>query len=155
MPAPTETMAYFKRRMRMLRAEYTRADRTKVIAAAGNECSMCERRSGDIFEFGPTHYLKKKIRFKVYIDVHVIEGGPMAGKPVVLCGGCHVSYHLLNRLSEDAEFGGTTISKTIYRRCPKCNEMPTRRRGTMACMCCKRHNVPRKDCGCVLYGEGR
>lgn len=136
-------MVYFKRRMRMLRSEYTKADRREVIAAAGNKCPLCDRVEGDIFMFGPTAYLKKKIRFRVYIDIHVIESSSFSNRNVVMCNGCHISYHMFNRLSEDAEFG-VRIDKTVYKRCGKCAELM--RSGS--CRCCGKCNKAPKWCLC-------
>jgi len=135
----TETMSYFKTRMRQLRGEYTGHDRQAIIAAAGNKCSICSRVKGDEYTFGPTHYLKKKLLFKVYLDIHVIEGGTPSGK-VVLCVGCHMSYHLFNRLSEDAEFGNQSVAETSFKRCRKCAEL--------TCMCCDRCRKASKWCRC-------
>lgn len=136
-------MGYFKKRMRMLRSEYTKPDRKAIITAAGGKCSLCKRKDGDTALFGPTAYLKKKIMFKVYIDIHVIEGSSFKNRTVVMCNSCHMSYHLFNRLSEDAEFG-IRIDKTIYKRCGKCNELI--RRG--ACRCCVRCKSAPKWCAC-------
>lgn len=136
-------MVYFKRRMRMLRSEYTRTDRKAIIAAAGSKCPLCDRKEGDEFMFGPTAYLKKRIRFKVYLDIHVIEGSSFLNRNVVMCNGCHMSYHLFNRLAEDAEFG-IRIDKTIYRRCSRCNDLV---RGA-ACRCCGKCGKAPKWCEC-------
>jgi len=138
--SPKESMSYFRRRMRMLRSEYTRPDRLAIIAAAGNKCSMCDRVDGDVFDFGPTAYLKKKIRFRFYIDIHVIEGSSFSNRNVVACSGCHMSYHLFNRLAEDAEFGGKKVSDVLYRRCSKCREL--------TCRCCRTCKRAPKWCAC-------
>lgn len=136
-----ETMSYFRTRMRQLRSEYLESDRGDVIAAAGSECSICHRKKGDEFLFGPTNYLKKKIRFLVYIDIHVIEGGQHGRNTVVMCNGCHMSYHLFTRLTEEAEMG-EPLSKTVYPRCRGCSELKA------ACMCCTRCNRASKWCRC-------
>lgn len=136
-------MIYFKRRMRMLRSEYTKTDRVAIITAAGARCPLCDRVEGDIFMFGPTAYLKKKIRFKVYLDIHVIEDSALANRNVVMCNGCHMSYHLFNRLAEDAEFG-VPIDSTIYKRCRRCNDLV----GKGSCRCCKKCGKAPKWCPC-------
>lgn len=132
-------MSYFKTRIRQLRQEYRKKDRDAIIAAAG-KCQMCERKDGDVFLFGPTHYLKKKIRFTVRLDIHVLDstGGPKSY--IVICDGCHCSYHLFNRLSEAAEFGTKKLSDTLYKRCSSCREL--------SCMCCKNCEMPKKWCSC-------
>jgi hypothetical protein len=135
-----ETMSYFKNRMRQLRGEYVANDRQAIIMAAGSKCAICGRVKGDEYTFGPTHYLKKKLLFKVYIDIHVIEGSVAAGKNVVLCCGCHMGYHLFNRLSEDADFGNQLVSETSFKRCKKCAEL--------TCMCCDRCGKASKWCRC-------
>lgn len=136
-----QTMVYFRNRMRQLRGEYTSADRQKLIQDAGGRCSLCKRQKGDDFSFGPTNYLKRRLLFKVYIDVHVIEGGPSGKATVVMCCGCHMSYHLFNRLSEDAEMG-VPLSDTVYERCNKCGELES------SCMCCGRCGKAAKWCRC-------
>ena len=132
-------MTYFRTRMKLLRQEYKAKDRRQIIKDAG-KCSMCERVHGDDFLFGPTHYIKKRIRFKVRLDVHVIEGMPKPNNRIVICDGCHISYHLFNRLEEEAEFGNTKLSENVYERCEKCKEL--------TCMCCKKCGIHTKSCGC-------
>lgn len=126
----SEMMTYLRSRMRMLRGEYTASDRRKMVHET-DRCQLCGRKRGDEFIFGPTNYIKKRIKFRVYLDVHVIEGGCEKARKIIICNGCHLGYHLFNRLSEDAEFG-VRISKTVYRRCRVCGEL--------SCRCCK-------DCG--------
>jgi hypothetical protein len=133
-------MQYFKNRMRILRSEYTAPDREEFIASMGGKCSLCSRKNGDAALFGPTHYLKKKLRFKVYMDIHVIEGGPAKDRRVVLCSFCHSGYHLMNRLSENAILGGKSLSSTIYKRCRRCYEL--------TCRCCSKCKKNPKWCKC-------
>lgn len=140
-----EDMSYFRNRMRQLRSEYVSADRSKLIKAAGGKCSLCSRRAGDEFIFGPTHYLKKRLKFRVYIDVHVIEGW-RSWAPVVMCCACHMSYHLFNRLSEDAKFGSKSMSETVYKRCRTCGELN--------CMCCPKCRRHTKWCRCRARTTG-
>ena len=138
-------MKYFKSKLRALRNEYKKKDRAQVIAAAGGKCPMCHRRAGGIYIFGPTHYLKQKIKFKVELDIHVIESAIQGTHPVVMCNGCHLSYHLFNRLSEDAKMGNKRLSQTLYKRCPKCKEL--------RCMCCKKCGKLKKWCKCRKPGR--
>lgn len=133
-------MRYFKSKLSAISREYTKRDRAAIIAAAGNKCTMCDRKHGDEFLFGPTNYLKQQIRFKVYMDIHVIESSMLGRKLVVLCSGCHLSYHLFNRLSESADMGGQRLSNTLYKRCPRCSELN--------CMCCKKCERLPKWCLC-------
>lgn len=137
-----QNMTYFRNRMRQLRGEYTRPDRQQIIDAAGGRCVLCKRKKGDDFSFGPTNYLKRRLLFKVYIDIHTIDGGPMGSSKIVMCCGCHMSYHLFNRLSEDAEMG-VPLSKTVYERCKICSEL------TESCMCCKTCGKASKWCRCT------
>jgi hypothetical protein len=136
----TPEMIYFKTKIKTLRWEYNGKDRKSIIAKSGNKCSMCGRIPGDVFMFGPTHYIRKKIRFKVRMDVHIIEGMPGDKNKIVLCDGCHMSYHWFNRLSEDAEFGNKKLNETLYDRCETCKEL--------SCMCCKKCSNPIKYCQC-------
>jgi len=122
-------MSYFKSKLKAIGREYIRRDRDTVISAAGGKCTMCGRKAGDYFTFGPTNYLKQQIKFKVNIDIHVIDGSGMGRQLIVICSGCHLSYHLFNRLSENADMGGKRLSDTLYKRCTKCRELN--------CMCCK------------------
>lgn len=139
--ATEQNMVYFRNRMRQLRGEYTAPDRQKIIDDAGGRCVLCKRKKGDGFAFGPTNYLKRRLLFKVYIDIHVIEGGPIKSHTVVMCCGCHMGYHLFNRLSEDAEMG-VPLSKTVYQRCKICGELRE------SCMCCQRCGKAAKWCRC-------
>ena len=104
---------YIQGKIKSLRNEYRKKDGPKILKAAGHKCSICGKKDGEIYVFGPTHYLKKQISFKVKIHIHAIyvEGEIL---PVVLCDGCHLSYHLFNRLDRHANFGGKTLKKTIY-----------------------------------------
>jgi hypothetical protein len=140
-------MSYFRERMRLLRGEYTAKDRDTVISAAGGRCSLCGRKSGDEAIFGPTNYLKKRLRFWVYIDIHVIEGGESNRKNVIMCNFCHITYHLWNRLSESADFGGKSADQTVYQRCRKCQEL--------SCRCCKKCKKAPKWCTCKKKKKGK
>ena len=133
-------MSYFKSKLRAISREYTKKDRYAIIAAAGNKCPMCDRKEGDVFVFGPTNYLKQQIKFVVRMDIHVIDSSSMGQKLVVLCSGCHLSYHLFNRLGEDAVMGDKKLSDTLYKRCDRCKELN--------CMCCSRCDKLKKWCSC-------
>lgn len=138
-------MRYFKSKMSILRREYKHKDRAEIIAAAGGECPICHREEGDIFVFGPTNYLKQQIKFRVRLDIHVIGGSTVGITPVVMCDGCHISYHLFNRLGEDAFMGNKKLSDTLYKRCPKCKELN--------CTCCKKCGRMKKWCKCRKPGR--
>lgn len=101
-------MSYFKSKVKALRHEYTDADRVEIVKSKDSKCELCGRKNGDKYVFGPTHYVKKKILFKVNIHIHKIKTNGHIQK-VVICDGCHLSYHLFNRLDSDALFGGKTI----------------------------------------------
>lgn len=133
-------MRYFKGKLKAISREYTKRDRDSVIAAAGGVCPMCDRKDGDIFIFGPTNYLKQQIKFYVRMDIHVIEGGGMGSKLVVICSGCHLSYHLFNRLGEEAVMGDKKLGETLYKRCAQCKELN--------CMCCNKCEKLMKWCSC-------
>lgn len=133
-------MKYLKSKLRAISREYTRRNRDEIIAAAGNKCPMCGRKNGDKFLFGPTNYLKQQIKFSVVMDIHVIDGLESGQKLLVICNGCHLSYHLFNRLSEDAAMGGKKLSDTLYNRCHVCKEL--------SCACCKKCRKLTKWCAC-------
>jgi hypothetical protein len=132
-------VSYFNTRLKQLRQEYKGTDKKKLVAAAGGKCQMCDRKNGDEFLFGPTHYLKRRLKFKVNIHIHVIKTASTTYN-MVICDGCHMSYHLFNRLNEEAQFGNLSLSQTTYKRCRKCKEM--------ACMCCAGCDKPKKWCEC-------
>lgn len=134
-------MRYFKSKLRAISREYMKRDRDLIIAQAGGKCTMCERKHGDMFLFGPTNYLKQQIRFAVRMDIHVIDSSISGKKLVVLCSGCHLSYHLFNRLSEGASLGDKKLSDTLYQRCRRCKELN--------CLCCKKCNRLAKWCLCA------
>lgn len=136
---------YFRSKMYALHREYKKKDRNEIISAAGNQCPMCGRSEGDSYTFGPTHYLKRQLVFRVMMDVHVIDSSVHGQKTVVMCNGCHLSYHLFNRLSEDARMGDKKLSDTLYKRCPKCKEL--------RCMCCKKCGKLKKWCKCRKPGR--
>jgi hypothetical protein len=126
-------VSYFKTRIKELDMEYSGRDREHLIREAG-KCAICDRTAGEQFVFGPTHYLKQKIRFKVGLDVHVIDGATMSQNKVVLCDGCHMGYHLFNRLDEEAELG-KKLKDTLYARCKKCRELVSQM--PPYCRCCE------------------
>lgn len=134
-------MKYFQVKLSAISREYRRKDRDHIIRAAGNRCAICGRKPGDEFLFGPTQYIKRRIRFPVTMDIHVVEGGGKKPVNVVLCSGDHLSYHLFNRLHEDAEFGPKRLKDTLYKRCPRCGEL--------SCTCCHRCGKPPKRCACI------
>ncbi len=101
-------MHYFRSKIKALREEYAEPDKAEVIKAKGGKCELCGRKTGDTYVFGPTHYIKRKVLFKVNVHVHKIKSGGHVHK-VVICDGCHLSYHLFTRLDPDAVFGGRTI----------------------------------------------
>lgn len=105
---------YIKKKIRSLRGEYKRPDGKSIISKAGGKCSLCNRGNGETYLFGPTHYLKKQISFKVHIHIHSIAADNNV-YPIVICDGCHLAYHLFNRLDPSADFGGKTI-KNVQRR---------------------------------------
>ena len=131
-------MAYLKEKIRALRSEYTRPDRHDIIKSA-KKCAICSRKAGAIYIFGPTNYIKERLKFKIYLDVHTINGGGLGPREVVLCTACHLNFHLFNRLSERAEFG-KRLSKTIYKRCKVCGEL--------VCRCCLKCGKSPKWCKC-------
>ena len=100
--------AYFKNKLKILREEYTEPDRAAIIAAKGGKCEICGRRKGDAAVFGPSHYIQKKILFKVDIDVHKMKTEDDKAL-VCLCNCCHLSLHLFNKLEPEALFGGRTM----------------------------------------------
>lgn len=101
-------MGYFKSKIKALREEYTDADKVEIIKSKNGRCELCGRKDGAPYLFGPTHYIKKKILFKVHIHIHKIKSHGLVHK-VVICDGCHLSYHLFNRLDPDAIFGKDTV----------------------------------------------
>lgn len=105
---------YIRSKIKSLRAEYRRDDAQQIIKAAGSKCSICGRKDGDNAVFGPTHYLKKQISFKVKVHIHVIHSDDNI-IPCVLDDFCHLNYHLFNRLDRHADFGGKKLKDTIYR----------------------------------------
>jgi hypothetical protein len=139
-------MRYFKSKLSAISREYTKRDREAIIASVGNKCPMCDRKNGDIFLFGPTNYLKQQIKFKVRMDIHVISNSSMGQRLVVICNGCHLSYHLFNRLSEGADMGGRRLSDTLYKRCANCKEL--------SCMCCESCGKLPKWCACKSSSNG-
>ena len=135
-------MRYIRSKLKAISREYTRRDRDEIIASAGGRCTMetCRLKPGEWFVFGPTNYLKQQIRFKVNMDIHVIDSSSVGRRLVVICSGCHLSYHLFNRLSEGADMGGKKLSDTLYKRCERCKELN--------CMCCKKCGKLPKWCAC-------
>ena len=107
------TMGYFKGKIKALREEYTEADKVEIIRAKGGKCELCGRKDGDSYTFGPTHYIKKRIKFNVHIHIHKIKSHDETHK-IVICCGCHTNYHLFTRLDPDAYFGGVKIGDSIY-----------------------------------------
>lgn len=101
-------MGYFKSKIKALREEYTEADKVEIVRSHGGKCQLCNAKEGDTYIFGPTHYIKKRVKFKVHIHIHKIKSHGDVHK-VVICDGCHLSYHLFNRLDVDAQFGNRTI----------------------------------------------
>lgn len=101
-------MGYFKSKIKALREEYIDADKIEIIKSKGGRCELCGRKEGDKYVFGPTHYIKKRVLFKVHIHIHKIKSHGDT-HTVVICDGCHLSYHLFNRLDSDAKFGDKTI----------------------------------------------
>jgi hypothetical protein len=81
------------------------------------------------------------------MDIHVIDSSTMGRRLVVLCSGCHLSYHLFNRLSESADMGGKKLSDTLYKRCSKCKELN--------CMCCQDCGKLPKWCTCENKRKSR
>lgn len=106
------TMSYFKGKVNTLRMEYDNPDKVEIIKSKGGKCELCGRVEGDTYIFGPTHYIKKHVKFKVHIHIHVIKAEGVIHK-VVTCDGCHLSYHLFNRLDHDALFGSKTLKDTL------------------------------------------
>jgi len=100
--------AYFKSKIQALRNEYTDADKIEIIKAKDGKCELCGRKEGDLAVFGPSHYIKKRIKFKVHIHIHKIVSHGDIHK-IVVCDFCHTSYHLYSRLDPDALFGNKTI----------------------------------------------
>lgn len=147
-------MSYFKNRMNTLRDEYKKSDKSSFLAAAGGVCPMpmCRRQTGDEYTFGPTRYLKKRIKFRVTMHVHVIDGAIVGGDKTVMCSGCHMSYHHFNRLSEEAEMGGKQLGKVVYRRCPRCNDLIGKdsKTGERTCNCCEKCSRAPKWCACCV-----
>jgi hypothetical protein len=133
-------LIYFRSKLRELTNECRGKERAALLATAPRCCPMCDREKGDPFMFGPTRYLKRRIKFSVSMDVHVVEGSTFANNKVVICNGCHISYHWLNRLQESAELGGKKLADTVYKRCRKCGELN--------CMCCKKCNKAPRKCIC-------
>ena len=105
-------MSYFRSKVAALRKEYSNPDKVSIVHSKGGKCELCGRKEGDKYVFGPTHYIKKHIVFKVHIHIHVIKSGEDTHK-VCVCDGCHLSYHLFNRLDHDAMFGNRTIKNTL------------------------------------------
>lgn len=105
---------YIKSKLKSIRREYKGADAKKIISAAGCKCSLCGRKNGARALFGPTHYLKKQIIFRVGIHIHCIMWENVV-YPVVICDACHLGYHLWNRLDMYANFGGMTLNSTLNR----------------------------------------
>jgi hypothetical protein len=110
----TEEHQYIKNKIRLLRAEYKGTDAKKILDEAGHKCAICGRKDGEVYLFGPTLYLKKQLQFKVKIHIHVIRCEKKS-IPVVFCDGCHLSYHLFNRLGPGAKFGRKALNKTVFR----------------------------------------
>jgi len=133
-------MIYFRSKLRELTRECSGKERATLIDDAPIKCQMCDRKVGDTFMFGPTRYLKRRIKFHVAMDVHVVDGFHDGDNKVVICNGCHISYHWLNRLQESAELGGKKLSDTIYKRCRKCRELN--------CMCCPKCRRSPRKCSC-------
>ena len=105
--------AYFKRKIKALREEYTDADKVEIIKSKNGKCELCDRIDGDPYSFGPTHYIKYRILFKVHIHIHKIKSHGEVQK-VCICDGCHLSYHLFNRLDSDASFGDKIVGEVAY-----------------------------------------
>ena len=103
-----QNMAYFRKKIKILREEYTDADRVEIIKSKGCKCELCGREDGATYLFGPTHYIKLRVKFHVKIHIHKIRYHDVVHK-VIICDGCHLSYHLFNRLDMDASFGDKTI----------------------------------------------
>ena len=101
-------MGYFRSKIKALREEYTDADKVEIIKGHGGKCQLCNAKEGDFKIFGPTHYIKKRVKFKVHIHIHKIKSNGEVHK-VTICDCCHLSYHLFNRLDVDAVFGSLTI----------------------------------------------
>ena len=105
---------YLKKKMRALRNECTGAELKAAILQHGNKCLMCGRTDGERYVFGPTKYVKSKLSFKVKIHIHMIKSdGTRYAMPI--CCGCHLSYHLFNRLDSDAMFGNKSLTQTVYK----------------------------------------
>ena len=110
-----ETHQYIKNKIRALRGEYKGKDYKEIISNAGGKCSICRREDGDTYLFGPTLYLKKQIQFRVKIGIHVVRMESSTYN-VLMCDGCHCSYHLFNRLGKAAKFGRKKLSATVYKK---------------------------------------
>lgn len=137
-------MKYFSKRLGELGSEYKGKDKLQLLKEAG-KCGICNRRPGDDFLFGPTHYLKKKIRFTVTLQVHIVDGATVGNPRVVLCSGCHMSYHLFYRLNEDASMGSHKLSETVYVRCRRCRDLVSE---AGHCRCCRKCNRSPNWCRC-------
>lgn len=133
-------MKYFKKRLGEISNEYKGRDKQEIINAAG-QCSLCRKKPGDEALVGPTHYLKKKIRITVSLHVHMVDGATIGDKRVVLCSACHMSWHLLGRLNEDAQMGNKRLGQTVYSRCKRCDEL--------SCRCCLKCKKSPKRCTCA------
>ena len=101
-------MQYFKTKVKELRTEYKEKDAKAIVRSKGGKCELCGRRTGEVSVFGPTHYVRRRIVFRVKVHIHKIKAGGHISK-VVICDSCHLCYHLFARLDPDAVFGDKTI----------------------------------------------
>lgn len=101
---------YLKKKIRALGSECTSEEYKVATMSSSGKCVMCGRESGDKYTFGPTKYVKSKLSFRVKIHGHVIKSEG-SRHTIAMCCGCHLSYHLFNRLDPEADFGGLGIGE--------------------------------------------
>lgn len=97
-------LEYIKKRLNLMRKEGNdKANKQKIDK--NTRCSLCGKKYGDKCTFGPTNYLKYAITFFVSIHFHRIVDLVTKKIYIPICDGCHLSYHLFERLEDIAEFG--------------------------------------------------
>jgi hypothetical protein len=107
-------MSYLRDKIIALRKEYSEDDKASIIESKGGRCELCGRKEGDKYIFGPTHYIKKHVILRVHIHIHKLIDGAGNMQKVCICCGCHASYHLFNRLDNDAVFGDRKVHGNEY-----------------------------------------
>jgi hypothetical protein len=68
------------------------------LSKLNNEkCSICGRKTGDFYELPPTPKNKAILKFKVKLQYHKFNN---SSKIIIICHGCHLKYHLIEKIDK-------------------------------------------------------